>query len=297
MAIWPSSARSTVCPQGKPTDPAELARTIAREARSRNGLLLFADFDAVFGPGDSRERRTKLPLLVRGALVALATTPETRVVVSSGDDASDLETYINVPGVVYAGCRGLQIRGGGMRFSHPVAARCRDQLPLLARELSDSLASLPGVEVEIKEFGVGVHIRRVDPDAVPVIVAQADELIRALAREFRVWPSESTVDLFPDVDWRTGSSVLWILGRWMCEREGCPVVVYLGAGDTDEETYAELGRYGYAVRVGGPADGSASSHWVVDRAAAVDLLGRLAFTWSVQSQDRERVEESAGPPA
>ncbi|HTY76664.1 MAG TPA: trehalose-phosphatase [Candidatus Bathyarchaeia archaeon] len=295
MAIWSSTLHSAVCPQNGPADPAELARTIARDARSRRGLLLFADFDAVFGHGDRKEPRAKLPLLMRGALVALATTPDTRVVVSSGEDASDLETYINVPGVVYAGCRGLQIRGGGMMFSHPVAARSRDLLPLLARELLDSLAPLPGVEVEIKEFGVGVHVRDVDPDAVPVIVAQAEELIRTLAPEFRVWSSESTVDVFPDVDWRMGSSVLWILGRWMCEREGCPVVVYLGSGDTDEETYGELKRYGYAIRVGRPGDGSASSHWVADQTAAVDLLGRLAFTWSVQSHDRERVEESAGP--
>lgn len=29
-----------------------------------------------------------------------------------------------------------------------------------------------------------------------------------------------------------------------------------------------------------PGD-SAASHWVADRAAAVDLLGRIAFAWSV----------------
>jgi len=286
MAIWPSPLTSAVCPRSVPADPAELARTIAREARARGGLLLFADCDAAFGPSVARARSAKLPLLVRGALVALATTPDTRVVVSSGDDAGDLETYINVPGVVHAGCRGLQIRGGGLTFAHPVAARCRERLPLLARELLDSLAEVPGIEVEIKEFGVGVHVRRADPEAIPVIVAQAEELARTWAQEFRVWPSPHTVDLFPDVDWRTSSSVLWILGRWMSEREGCPVVVYLGAGDAGEDTYAELRRYGYTVRVGQPDDGSASSHWVADQPAAIDLLGRLAFAWSIQSQDR-----------
>ena len=286
MAVWPSPSSQAVCPQSEAVDPAELARAIARDARARGGLLLYADSDAVFGPSASRARSARLPLLVRGALVALATTPDTKIVISSAEDARDLESYINVPGVVYAGCRGLQIRGGGMTFSHPVAARCREQLPLLARELMDSLAPLPGVEIEIKEFGIGVHVRRVDPDAVPVVVAQAEELTRAWAQEFRVWRSGLTVDLFPDVDWRPSSSVLWILGRWMCDREGCPVVVYLGAGDASEETYGELRRYGYAIRVGQPSDGSASSHWVADQPTAIDLLGRIAFTWSIQSQDR-----------
>lgn len=299
MAILPSPLRSAVCPQSGPADPAELARAIAREARSRGGLLVFADCDAVFGPGTSKARHAKLPLLVRGALVALATAPDTRVVVSSPDDARDLESYVNVPGVVYAGCRGLQIRGGGVTFSHPVAARCRERLPLLARELSESLAPVPGIEVEIKEFGVGIHVRRVDPEAIPVVVAQAEELTRTWGRDFRVWPSESTVDLFPDVEWRTSSSVLWILGRWMCEGHGCPVVVYLGRGAADEDTYGALRRYGYTVRVGPPAGGSASSHWVADRPAATDLLGRIAFAWSIQAQDRDsrRGEESEVAPA
>ena len=58
-----------------------------------------------------------------------------------------------------------------MTFCHPVAARLRPALPVLAQELSQCLGSLPGVEVEIKELGVTVHARRADPSAVSVIVA------------------------------------------------------------------------------------------------------------------------------
>jgi trehalose-6-phosphatase len=77
-------------------------------------------------------------------------------------------------------------------------------LPLLAQELSQCLVSLPGVEVEIKELGVRVHVRRADPSAVAVVVTHAEALRRTSAAEFRVWPSESTVDLFPDVEWAEG---------------------------------------------------------------------------------------------
>jgi trehalose-phosphatase len=263
-----------------------LAREIARAARSHGGLLLFTDYDATLRPGVRARRNAGLPLLVRGALVALATASDTRVVISSDEDAGDLEAQINVPGVVYAGCRGLQIRGAGMAFCHPVAARVRARLPLLARQLSESLASLRGVEVEIKELGVAVHVRRADPAAVPVVVAQAEELIRTSGREFRLWESEATVHLYPDLEWRRGSSALWIMEQWVHDRRGRPVVVYFGSDDADEDAYLALRRHGYAVHVGRLRGDSAASHWMVDQAAAVDLLARIAFCWTVESPER-----------
>lgn len=274
----------SACRTNEPADPAELAREIAREARSRGGLLLFTDYDGMLCPSVRDRRSVGLPLLVRGALVALATTPATRVVIISGEDACDLETRINVPGVIYAGCRGLQIQGAGIAFCHPAAARLRETLPLLAQELSERLAPVPGVEVEIKELGVTVHTRRVDPSAVPVIIVQVEELRRTSAAEFKVCQSKSTVDLFPDVDWRKDSSALWILEQWVREGRGQPVVVYLGDDDADEDAYLALREYGYAVHVGRLA--AATPYWVVDRAAAIDLLAQIAFAWSVHSLGR-----------
>ena len=173
-----------------------------------------------------------------------------------------------------------------MTFCHPAAARLRRMLPALAQELSQSLVSLPGVEVEIKELGVTVHARRADPSAVAVIVAQAEALRRTSAGDFRVWPSESTVDLFPDVEWRRGSSALWILVQWAHEGRGQPAVVYLGHDHTDEDAYRALREHGYAVHVGPPATESAASCWVADQAAAFDLLAQIALAWSVRPAGR-----------
>lgn len=280
------SPERPACPTQAPADPRELAREIAQDARSRGGLLVFADFERMLCLGATNGRGAGLPLLVRGALVALASTPDTGVVINSGQDVCDLETHVNVPGLIYAGCRGLQIRGAGMTFCHPAAARLRRMLPALAQELSQCLVSLPGVEVEIKELGVTVHARRADPSAVGVIVAQAEALRRTSAGDFRVWPSESTVDLFPDVEWRRGSSALWILVQWAHEGRGQPAVVYLGHDHTDEDAYRALRGHGYAVHVGPPTTESAASCWVADQAAAFDLLAQIAFAWSLRPAGR-----------
>ena len=72
------------CPSQAPADPRELAREIAQDARSRGGLLIFTDFERMLCLGATNGRGAGLPLLVRGALVALASTPATGVVINSG---------------------------------------------------------------------------------------------------------------------------------------------------------------------------------------------------------------------
>lgn len=213
--------------------------------------------------------------------MALAATPHTRVAIVSGHDACDLEAQLNVPGVIYAGCRGLQIRGAGITFCHPVAVGMREMLPLLAQKLSDCFAPLSDVEVEIRELGVTVHVRRADPLPLAAIVAQAEQLRRTCAAEFRVWRSEVAVDLFPDVGCPLSFMARWILEQSACDGQAQPTVVYLGDDDAEEDAHRALRKQGYAVHVGQRTGMRAGSYWVVDRSAAIDLLAQIAFAWSV----------------
>jgi hypothetical protein len=172
MSIVPSEARAETSRESEPAEPGELAEEIAREGQSQGSLLIVLDYEAILG-GSALD----VPLLVRGALVALATASDACVVIVSAGETSHLETRIKVPGVVYVGAS-----------------------PNLER-----------------------------------IVAQR----RSEAREH-------------------------------------PVIVFLGAG----ESFAKLGKVRYAVHVGRPRGEPAASHWVFDRASAVELLARLAFAWS-----------------
>ncbi len=269
-----------------PADPRALAGAIVQEAGSTGRLLVFAAAQAALSSRAPDRRLNGLPLLVRGVLVALVGTPGTRVVIISGHSACDLETQVNVPGVIYAGCRGLQIRGAGMSFCHPLAETLSDMLPALAQELSHALAPFSGVEAEIKELGVTVHVRRADPPTIASIIARVEELRRTAAVPFQVWPFESAVDLVPDVNWGKGSCVLWILEQWMREGHGKPTILYLGDDDSDEDAYLALRGSGHAVHVGQPHSESAASCWVADQAAAIDLLARIAFGWNQRSADR-----------
>ena len=176
MSIVPKEARAETSRESEPAEPGELAEEIVREGQSQGSLLVVLDYEATLG--SSNGSVLELPLLVRGALVALAGAPDACVVIVSAGEASQLETRIKVPGVVYVGAS-------------------------------------PSVEM---------------------IAAQR----RSQARER-------------------------------------PLVAFLGAG----ESFARLGKVRYAVHVGRPRGEPAASHWVFDRASAVELLARLAFAWSV----------------
>jgi DNA-binding response OmpR family regulator len=197
LEVLRSAARSVGRGDG-PADPRDLAREIVREARSRGGLFLFADYEVALRPCAPDRVAVALPLLARGALVALAATPATRVAIISGGDASDLEVQVNVPGVIYAGCRGL----------------------------------------------------------------------------------------FPDADRQKGARAIGILEQWAREVHGQPAVLYLGDAVADEEAYQTLRGRGYAVHVGPLTGESVASCWVVDQAAAIDLLAQIVLAWSVNSSSR-----------
>src|SRR5215469_6957540 len=101
MSIVPSDARAEISRESEPAEPTELAEEIAREGQAQGSLLIALDYEATLGPRNGSA--PDLPLLVRGALVALATSPDACVVIVSAGEASQLETRIKVPGIVYVG--------------------------------------------------------------------------------------------------------------------------------------------------------------------------------------------------
>ena len=115
----PLNAGESVAPARLPADPKELARAIVGDARARGGLFVFADLDRALWVEARDGRAAGLPLLVRGALMALASTPATGVVITSSHDAFDLEIRVNVPGLIYAGSGGREVRGPAMALGRP----------------------------------------------------------------------------------------------------------------------------------------------------------------------------------
>lgn len=264
-----------------PADARELARDIVGEARERAGGLMLIAHYGMLAVGGSERRGAGLPLLVRGALVALAAAPDTRVVVRASRSVSALAAQVNVPGLVYAGAGGLAIQGAGVGFRHPEAVAAVDRLTAFAARFAEQGA---GADVEVDDLGAMVRVRPAGAAEAAAVAARVGAL--AVEERLAVLPADRDLVVVPDVAWRRGDLVRVLLARAVEETQSEPTVVYLGGDAADEDAYRAVSGRGFAVHVGRPCGESRAGAWMFDRGAAIDLLAQIAFAWSVRSPAR-----------
>ena len=130
----------------------------ARLLQAGRVLLLF-DYDGTLTPIVARPEDALLPGEVRRSLASLAAHPRYVVGIVSGRSLAGLSALADVPGLIYAGNHGMEIRGPGLEFIHPGAVAARDTLDRTELRLTEALAHVPGVIVEHKGLTLTVHYR------------------------------------------------------------------------------------------------------------------------------------------
>ena len=90
-------------------------------------------------------------------LQSLAGHEALTLAIFSGRDRTDLQSRVNLPGVIYAGNHGLEISGPGQLFVEPGAAARTEALQALAASLTTQLELIEGVTVEFKGLTISVH--------------------------------------------------------------------------------------------------------------------------------------------
>lgn len=162
-------------------------------------FLWVFDFDGTLSPIVPDRDAARLHPACRGLLAELAAARAHAVVVLSSRSIGDLAPRVPLPGVILGGGSGLEWRfPGGVRVRPGHAAEARRET---ARESADPvlarLSRIPGVIVEDKGWSVGVHHRRIQPEAIPVLEPLLAELGRTPGiRVFR-GPAVAEVQLLP----------------------------------------------------------------------------------------------------
>jgi trehalose-phosphatase len=148
--------------------------------------------------------------------------------------------------VVYAGNHGLEISGGGLHFDETTAVGLKDDIKAVVDALSTGLGHIPGVLIEPKGLTASVHYRHVRPADRDQVERVVRETIPDDHPNFVVAAGKMVWEVRPRVGWNKGTAVRWIR-EWL----GLPhaVTFYLGDDRTDEDAFAELGRF-VTARVG-----------------------------------------------
>ena len=215
------------------TWPLEVRECITTARR----ISLFLDFDGTLTPIVNDPMEVWLEASTRDALARLARKNDIVTTIISGRAIDDLRVRVNLPDIIYAGNRGLEISGRHLEFVNPVAATSSDQLLRITDLLASELRSIPGVCVEFKGLTSTVHYRRAMANEIPVIEKVVHAGLTPFASLFDVDPGNMALDIVPRTGWHKGCAVSWINARLDLFDAQC---IYFGDDKTDEDAFGAL---------------------------------------------------------
>lgn len=224
---------------------------IARRLRAKR-LAAFFDFDGTLAPIASRPEGAALQDSVRRCLDQLSRIAAITAIVS-GRSRKDLEARVGLPGLIYAGCHGLDIAGPqGRRIERQEGRRFGSVIRRAVAALTAAAGDVPGAVIEDKSYCVALHYRGVATDRVDDLKRRVDD-VAASFPELRKAAGKKVIELRPDIPWDKGRAVLWILEA--LEQTGADVLpIYIGDDITDEDAFRALGGIGIGIYV---SDGAA----------------------------------------
>lgn len=244
-------------------------------------LLLVTDYDGSLTPFVADPEHARLPADVRRDLRALSKSAAVRVAVISGRALDDVRRRVGVGGVIYAGCHGLEVSGGGLRFVHPAAHAGRAALSAVAESLASCPMAIPGTLVEAKGLAVAVHYRHVAVDEIPLVEwevsqAVADAMRHQPGSRLQVLRGNRVLEILPEVGWYKGECALWIRRQIVSAARSPVMLLYLGDEGTDERAFRALADQAVTVRVGPAGVPTAATYRLTDGHMVLRLLSALA---------------------
>jgi trehalose-phosphatase len=210
------------------------------ERLNGNPLLLLLDIDGTLAPIAGRPADAVVPAATRLVVDALARTPGVHVVAVSGRSALDSRRLICLDDTWIIGNHGIEIAPPlGSPVVRPEAAQFADRVAVAARRALDVARDIPGVIVEDKRWTLSVHYRLANPDIVPPLTVEVNEIARDLG--LRVTTGKEVLELRPPIDVDKGTAAVELASALGALDHGASL---LCAGDdrTDEDMFREVRR-------------------------------------------------------
>lgn len=243
---------------------------IERRLRSRPRWLLGLDCDGTLSAIAPHPGAARVDGRVRRLLKAFRGRRDCPAAIISGRALKDLKRLVGVPGLLYAGNHGIEIRGPGVRFLHPKARAAAGELKGVARGLARDLDGLPGARLEDKRFSLSVHYRRTPARFLPALEKAVGRALAGRRRRIELVRGKKVLELRPRLRWEKGDA-LRLLSRGR-------LPIFVGDDAVDEHAFRAARRGGgLAVRVGerGPTE---AAYFIARQARVPELLERLLET-------------------
>ena len=232
---------------------------ISRQLANSPRVLLIFDYDGTLTSISTCPETSRLTNKMQKCLGRLAEKERFIVGVVSGRELTELETLIAIPGLVYVGNYGLEIRGLGMDFVHPEALGSIESMTEVACLLEKGLNYGPELLIHNRKLSLSIYFR-----STPNLYVQ--EVYRAvmsvldhygLVGDMKITLGKKVVEVRPNIDWGKGEAIRKI-------QQDCgdkPVTMFFGDDRDDENGFAVVqDSNGIAVYIGSPRQNTKALH-------------------------------------
>ncbi len=173
------------------------------------------------------------------------------VAVVSGRDKSDIQAFVDLENVIYAGSHGFRITGpGGMHMEMENAKELLPRLEQMEKELKELLEKeIDGVMVERKYYAIAIHYRNAPRGSFSEIVEQVKTVIGE-DEDFKIGRGKKILEVRPSLNWHKGKALEWIMEQLNFSWPDEYLPVYVGDDVTDEDAFKVLSDDGVGILVG-----------------------------------------------
>ncbi|TSA56563.1 trehalose-phosphatase [bacterium] len=228
-------------------------------------LLIFLDYDGTLAPISNRPELALMPNKTRLALKQLIKNKRITVSIISGRVLRNVKKLVNVNGIYYAGCHGLEIEGlgsvGPVSRLEKYRIFIKQAKRLLVKQLMNVI-SLKAVDIEDKGVVLSLHYRRVKErylkDLKRIFYGITEPYV--VSGGMVVIKNKKVLELRPDIEWDKGMYCLYMLRR-LGKKGQKTLPIYIGDDKTDETAFKVLKENGITIFVRGERKTSLAEYY------------------------------------
>lgn len=225
----------------------ESLEAIEREIEGKRAALFF-DYDGTLTPIVKRPDLAYMAEEMRETVRNLARLCPVAIV--SGRDRADVEKFVQLDSIFYAGSHGFDIAGpDGQRMQQKQGEAFVPMLRKAEGEVRERLEGMEGALVESKKYAFAIHYRLVS-DADKAQLDEAVNEVEAHYPDLLKKGGKMVYEILPNLDWDKGKAVIWLLEALHLDRPDV-LPFYLGDDLTDEDAFGALQQKGIGILVAG----------------------------------------------
>ena len=210
--------------------------------------VFFFDYDGTLSPIVKDPAKAIMDQPIRSLLKRLSIVYPVAIV--SGRDIADIQEFVGLDNIVYAGSHGFRISGPeGLVMEHEKAKKLIPMLDRIEKDIRHRLEPVQGIEVERKYFAIAVHYRNAAPNSFKTVNRTVADVLKEFP-DFKKSRGKKIVEIRPALDWHKGKAVEWIMEEMSLDFPQKHIPVFIGDDLTDEDAFRYLGDNCIGILVG-----------------------------------------------